>query len=638
MVGNAATLALLGRLGRRLAYLPTDGDGPADPALVRLGRHLQFLHEYEHMPGQQLVVVLTELMGSNWATGQTGVERQSLSALDAYIDPPDGVHGFEAAAAAERIPVGPLPGGDDDERLEPLVTKLNEAREGGTDPDVVAPFLGTIAAHYAPLLANTWELVWRCFRREAEYPEAASCERRFFEDRREYTNHIEWVVAKGGRRRTRKTARQAVRYLARLEGAQERLLAEEALDDPLRMIPYLLDGKAVRGVVRLIDRDYMEVAKVQRVRQTAGGARLRGTLPDACRQEAVLDRRGGWARLEDSRREQLRQPFAGDHEADDELSARHAAARPGSLLLDPHQLAAVREAPAARGLRGHTGISNAASASDSGGCGRCAVTYDEAAVAAADEVARAALEDFLSCGGSYRAVVLSAVAGAGKSYFVSSAAGAARREGMRIAVCAPTNEQAFSLVRSIALMNTDEVVTFVPASSVELPSEIAALPNVREARPAGEAVSAGLIVGTFDKLGDAFARGSLFPVDGLLADESYQADSGRYFGVAGLAPAHLLVGDSGQIDPFSTVPVADDWRGLDENPLQTAVGVVQRTHPELTSIHRFPITRRLDERAVVVARAFYSPEHHFVPALLPGVRGMRLASGRERRRVRTPCR
>ena len=267
VVGNAATLALLGRLGRRLAYLPTDGDDPADPALVRLGRHLQFLHEYAHMPGQQLVIVLTELMGSNWATGQTGVERQSLSALDAYIDPPAGVHGFEAAAAAERIPVGPLPSGEDDERLEPLVTKLNEARDGGTDPDVVAPFVETIAAHYASLLANTWELVWRCFRREAEYPEAASCERRFFEDRREYTNHIEWVVAKSGRRRTRKSARQAVRYLARLEGAQERLLADEALDDPLRMIPYLLDGKAVRGVVRLIDREYMEVAKVQRVRR-----------------------------------------------------------------------------------------------------------------------------------------------------------------------------------------------------------------------------------------------------------------------------------------------------------------------------------------------------------------------------------
>ena len=40
VVPNVATVALLGRLGRRLAYLPTDGERPADPALVRLGRHL----------------------------------------------------------------------------------------------------------------------------------------------------------------------------------------------------------------------------------------------------------------------------------------------------------------------------------------------------------------------------------------------------------------------------------------------------------------------------------------------------------------------------------------------------------------------------------------------------------------------
>lgn len=254
------------------------------------------------------------------------------------------------------------------------------------------------------------------------------------------------------------------------------------------------------------------------------------------------------------------------------------------------------------------------------------VMYDEDAVAGADEVAGAALDDFLSFRGSYGAVVLSAVAGAGKSYFVSRAAGEARRAGMRIVVCAPTNEQAFSLVRSIARMNEHEIVTFYPASSVTLPPDIAAIPNVREARQPGQAVTADLLVGTFHKLGDAFARGNLYPVDGLLADESYQAASGQYFGVAGLAPAHLLVGDGGQIDPFSTVAGADDWRGLEEDPLQTAVGIVSRNHPELTALHRFPITRRLDPRAAVMARVFYPPEHHFVPALLPGVRELRLSA------------
>jgi hypothetical protein len=253
--------------------------------------------------------------------------------------------------------------------------------------------------------------------------------------------------------------------------------------------------------------------------------------------------------------------------------------------------------------------------------------YDEAAVAAADKVADAALADFLSRarGDAYGATVLSAVAGAGKSYFVSRAAWAARAQGMRIAVCAPTNEQVFSLVRSIALMNQREVVTMYPASYVTPPPWVTSLENVRIAVDAGTASAATLLVGTFDKLGDAFARGSLMGVDGLLADESYQADSGKYYGVAGLAPVHLLVGDSGQIDPFSTVRAVEQWRGLDENPLQTAVGVVRRNHPELTSLFRFPITRRLDARAAGMARAFYPADHHFVPALLPDVRELRLA-------------
>jgi hypothetical protein len=201
VVANGPTLALLGRLGRRLAYLPIDGEHAADPQLVRFGRHLQFLHEHAGRPGQQLVVVLTELVGSNWATGQTSVERQSLAALDAWIAPPEGMDGFAAAALAEEFPVGPLPRGDDDERLDPLIARFNEVREKQTDPRVVAPLLAPIADHYRPLLAGAWEVVWRCLRREAEYPEAPSCSRRWLEDRRAYSRHMDWMEQAGGLRR-----------------------------------------------------------------------------------------------------------------------------------------------------------------------------------------------------------------------------------------------------------------------------------------------------------------------------------------------------------------------------------------------------------------------------------------------------
>lgn len=244
-------------------------------------------------------------------------------------------------------------------------------------------------------------------------------------------------------------------------------------------------------------------------------------------------------------------------------------------------------------------------------------------VARAEQVAEAALADFSDRAGDQAGVVLTSVAGAGKSTFVAQAAGVARTEQMRVAVCAPTNEQAYGLVETIARLNPGELVTFVPASDRALPAHVAAMPNVTEARPARNANGATLLVGTFDKFGDALARGDLRPVDALMADESYQADSARYFAVAELAPTHLLVGDGGQIDPFSTVAAAERWRGLEEDPLQTAVGILRRNHPE-TPVHFFPITRRLDPRAVPVARAFYPAEHVFEAAVLPGVRQLRL--------------
>jgi len=167
-------------------------------------------------------------------------------------------------------------------------------------------------------------------------------------------------------------------------------------------------------------------------------------------------------------------------------------------------------------------------------------------------------------------------------------------------------------------------VTFVPASTISLPGPIRVLPGVREAK-AKEADGHDLIVGTISKLGDAFARGDLNHFDLLLIDEAYQADSAKYFAVGGLAPVHLLVGDAGQISPFATVADPGRWRGLPEDPLQTAVGVLRRNH-SCTPVYGIPITRRLDPRAVSIARLFY-PDLRFDAAVLPGVRGLRLGKG-----------
>jgi hypothetical protein len=156
---------------------------------------------------------------------------------------------------------------------------------------------------------------------------------------------------------------------------------------------------------------------------------------------------------------------------------------------------------------------------------------------------------------------------------------------------------------------------------VSLPDSVRRLPGVRE-RKADQVNGDNVIVATLSKLGDAFCRGKLGPFDALLVDEAYQADSAKYFAAAGLAPVHLLVGDSGQISPFATIEDPCRWRGLAEDPLQTAVGVLCRNHPT-TPVHGLPITRRLDGRAARMARLFY-PNLCFAPAVLPGVRQLHL--------------
>ena len=257
---------------------------------------------------------------------------------------------------------------------------------------------------------------------------------------------------------------------------------------------------------------------------------------------------------------------------------------------------------------------------------------DAKATAAAKAATRAAIRDLLDGPAGPRAVVVTAPAGAGKSHLIAQAMGQAVERGCRTAVAAPTNEQAFGLVRPIATMHPGQTVTFVPRRDMCLPAAIAALPNVQESE-AKNANRDELIVGTLSKLGDAFTRGSLGGFDVLLVDEAYQADSAKYYAAAGLARWHLLVGDGGQINPFAVVADPNRWRGLPEDPLQTAVGVLLRNHPA-TPLHRLPITRRLDGRATPLARVFY-PHLPFVPAVLPDVRRLRLlpASGRSERRL-----
>lgn len=262
VVPNTETIRFLGRLGRRLAYLPTTGSHPADPLLPRLGRQLMWIAEYAQLPGQQLIVSAADLLTTHYATAMSTFEAQSLAAMDAWIAPPDGEHGFNAAELAEGHAVGPVPSPKNGQRVHTLMRTFNAQRAGSKDPVLLHKLAQPLRTLYKGMVDETWNLIWKVVNRERVKPEAASVSRRAREDRIAYAAQLQWMAGPAeGRRKTRMTPRGAAERLNHLEQANALLVAEEAIDDPLRMAPHLLTGKALAGVVIACDEKRRELIK-----------------------------------------------------------------------------------------------------------------------------------------------------------------------------------------------------------------------------------------------------------------------------------------------------------------------------------------------------------------------------------------
>ncbi len=252
--------------------------------------------------------------------------------------------------------------------------------------------------------------------------------------------------------------------------------------------------------------------------------------------------------------------------------------------------------------------------------------FDASVIRNSENVIQNLLADVRARVGSESAVVAAAPAGAGKTSLIEQAVDEVIPD-VQVAISASTNSQVIDLGRRLARRleqsHPDERITILFKSGMNPPDDLAARPNVLvgdHADPNGSSV----LIGTLDKLGSAMVRGTLEPRDLLLIDEAYQAKSSQYLMVGQLAPTHLLVGDPGQIEPFTTLPDGDYYKGLPEDPVQPAVTALLRFHPN-TPVHRLPITRRLAPSAAGVATAFY-PGHVFSPAVLHGVRKTKFLS------------
>ncbi|MFI9353533.1 hypothetical protein [Streptomyces lydicus] len=251
--GGIEFVRLLGRSMRfrRTAEQEPEAPYPAPPHVPLLGRWLTHFGERARVPGAGLLVSMTGLLTRHWATGQSALEDQHLGALLAWIDPPAGLSGQEAAERAESArdadgqllcpPAGPATDPAFDNRL--LAPAM--ARYDAGLPDAEEEFRALVEGQLRP----TWDAVWRGVDLLRTLPEGARVADRWKRDRWSYTAHRDRVRAGEPPQPKRDDAVTAAQKLSARETAQAQLDAQEALDDPLVMAGRRLAGEAFRGTV-----------------------------------------------------------------------------------------------------------------------------------------------------------------------------------------------------------------------------------------------------------------------------------------------------------------------------------------------------------------------------------------------------
>jgi hypothetical protein len=254
----------------------------------------------------------------------------------------------------------------------------------------------------------------------------------------------------------------------------------------------------------------------------------------------------------------------------------------------------------------------------------------QAAVAAANKVVKAVVQDAVAgWKGGARARITNAPAGAGKTGTVLKIVGALRKEGARVGVITQTNEQAFDLLRRLAKEHPALTVSFMPSRTAEIPDDLedpSRYPHV-ETIKAEEANRASLVVATADKWAHSRKHLSENAFDAGIVDEAYQMTSAKLYHVVDYFGSIDLIGDPGQLDPFTTIDAAR-WEGHRGNPVMNSVDALRAHHPS-TPIKALPVTRRLPHTAAAIIQQAFYPDLRFGAATGPGDRRLVLAATNE---------
>jgi hypothetical protein len=269
LVPNPAGIAFTRLLGRSTRFRRTVGPYAVAESVPVLGRWLTFFTDRTESPASSLMLAMTDALSAHWATGQSPTEDRNLAALLAWIDPPPGMSGAQAAATAED-PVTSPPAGPatdptfDNEVLDQRILAIRTARltGGGRAYDrAKAALTDALATQLTP----TWTLMWRAVDLLRGLPEGAHVRTRWDTDKDAFTWHARHLRDGGPPQARRDGAVSAARRLANTERVQEMVTAQRAFDDPLVMAEYRMTGEAFAGRVTAAEPDRVDATGRRRV-------------------------------------------------------------------------------------------------------------------------------------------------------------------------------------------------------------------------------------------------------------------------------------------------------------------------------------------------------------------------------------
>ncbi|WP_395297185.1 hypothetical protein ACF9IK_29925 [Kitasatospora hibisci] len=254
LVPNGEGIAYLRLLGRLTRLRATDGPHAVHPDVPTLGKWLTWFADQAEFPGSSTTLAVSRVLTAHWATGQSSAEDSHLAAVVAWIDPPGGRSGADAARETEDPLVWPPAGPATDPGFDGILHDLF-ARYTETEGRVRERVGERIDQALLGQLRPTWDLIWRGVGLARNLPEGEHVAARWTLDRQQFTDYAVYLDEHGHPQGRRDRAVGAARRLARLENAVARYEAERAYDDPLVMAEYELTGEAFSGTVVAREED-----------------------------------------------------------------------------------------------------------------------------------------------------------------------------------------------------------------------------------------------------------------------------------------------------------------------------------------------------------------------------------------------